>query len=81
VHELANLLEVWLRLLVKAPEQVRVRIHDRDPSRPTRLIVSVSPEDRGYVFGKRGRTIAALRTVVDAVARRRGLRCRLEVVE
>ncbi len=39
------------------------------------------PEDRGFVIGKRGRTADALRTVLDAVARRRGTNCDVEIVD
>jgi predicted RNA-binding protein YlqC (UPF0109 family) len=81
VGELATLVEAWVRLLVHAPECVRVRVAARDPSRPIRLMITVASEDRGRVVGRGGRTIGALNTVVGAAARRRGLRCRLDVVE
>lgn len=81
MHELATLVEVWVRLLVSEPARVRVRVQAGEPERPGRIIVTVAAQDRGQVFGKNGRTIAALRTVVKAVALRRGLQCRLEVAE
>ncbi|MBN2368852.1 MAG: KH domain-containing protein [Vicinamibacteria bacterium] len=81
MRELAKLVEAWLRLLVRAPERVRVSVAAGDPGRPIRLMIFVAAEDRGQVVGKGGRTIGALKTVVDAVARRRGLRCQLDVIE
>ena len=41
----------------------------------------MSRADRGRVIGKGGRTIDALRTLMDAVADRAGLACEVDVRE
>jgi predicted RNA-binding protein YlqC (UPF0109 family) len=81
VHELATLVAVWVRLLVNEPKHVRVGLQPGESERPGRIMITVAAQDRGQLFGKNDRTIAALRTVVKAVAQRRGLACLLEVVE
>jgi hypothetical protein len=45
------------------------------------LELEVAPGDRGRVIGKHGRTADALRTLLDAVARQRGMHCDVEVVD
>jgi uncharacterized protein len=79
MSELADLARVFAEALVGRPQSVRV--HERRDDSTTVLELVVSPEDRGRVIGRGGTTIAALRTVVSAVAERRGETCRLEVAE
>ena len=74
-----SLLETLTRELVDEPD--RVFVTERSADGTTLLQLGVAPEDRGYVIGKRGRTVDALRTVLDAVAGRNGGRCRLEIVD
>jgi predicted RNA-binding protein YlqC (UPF0109 family) len=73
-----DLLEVLARALVDDPGRVRVR--ERADEGFVRLDLEVSPEDRGRVIGRGGRTADALRTLLDAVARRDDRRCRLEIL-
>lgn len=74
-----RLVETFARALVENEGAVRVSrvVHGEDVV----IELDVSPEDRGRVIGRRGQTIDALRTIVDAVAERRGERCELEIVE
>jgi predicted RNA-binding protein YlqC (UPF0109 family) len=74
-----ELLETLARELVDEPDQVAVAQWDEGDG--FFLELSVAPEDRGFVIGKRGRTADALRTVLDAVARRRGTNCDVEIVD
>jgi uncharacterized protein len=74
-----ELLETLARELVDEPDQVSVAQWDEGDG--FFLELSVAPEDRGFVIGKRGRTADALRTVLDAVARRRGTNCDVEIVD
>jgi predicted RNA-binding protein YlqC (UPF0109 family) len=69
----------FARALVDDPDAVRVnRFSDGD----TEVIeLDVAPEDRGRLIGRRGQTVSALRTLLDAVAERQGKRCDLEIVE
>ena len=74
-----TLLETLARELVDEPDHVSVVQWDEGDG--LFLELSVAPEDRGFVIGKRGRTADALRTVLDAVARRRGTNCDMEIVD
>jgi predicted RNA-binding protein YlqC (UPF0109 family) len=73
-----DLLLAYARALVERPG--RVSVEERAAEGDLLLELSVAPEDRGRVIGRRGRTAEALRTVLSAVARRRGTRCELEIL-
>jgi len=73
------LLEDLARALVDEPE--RVFVSERSEGGVVFLDLEVAEADRGKVIGKRGRTADALRTLLDAVARRRGVECDMEVVD
>ncbi len=66
-----------VRALVEAPERVSVQEHVEGGV--SVLELDVAPGDRGRVIGRRGRTAEALRTVLEAVGRRHGRRCELEI--
>jgi predicted RNA-binding protein YlqC (UPF0109 family) len=70
---------VLARELVDEPD--RVSVEQWDDEEGVYLELEVAPEDRGLVIGKRGRTADALRTVLDAVARRKGTSCDMEVLD
>ena len=74
-----QLLTTLAQALVERPDQVSVSEFPEDGG--TLLELRVAPEDRGRVIGRKGRTADALRTVIDAVARRRGVYCDVEVVD
>lgn len=74
-----ELLTALARGLVDEPERVRVVEHPEQDG--VFLELEVAPGDRGKVIGKRGRTADALRTLLDAVAKRRGTCCDMEVVD
>jgi predicted RNA-binding protein YlqC (UPF0109 family) len=74
-----SLLETLARELVDDPGLVSVTQWDEEGG--VYLELEVATEDRGHVIGKRGRTADALRTVLDAVARRRGTTCDMEIVD
>lgn len=74
-----ELLLLLARGLVSEPE--RVSVVERATGDACLLELSVAPFDRGRVVGRKGATVQALRTLLGAVARQRGTRCQLEVVE
>jgi len=76
---LKALLEDFARALVDEP--ARVQVSERTEQGVVFLDLEVAEPDRGKVIGKRGRTADALRTLLDAVARRRGVECDMEVVD
>ena len=73
------LLEDFARALVDEP--ARVYVSERTEDGVVFLDLEVAESDRGKVIGKRGSTADALRTLLDAVARRRGVECDMEVVD
>ena len=73
------LLEEFARALVDEPEHVHVS--ERSEEGLVFLDLEVAEGDRGKVIGKRGATADALRTLLDAVGRRRGVECDMEVVD
>lgn len=74
-----TLLEGLVRQLVDEPG--RVSVTGREEAGGMRLYVRVAPEDQGFVIGKGGRTAEALRTLLEAVARHRGIHCSVEIVD
>jgi predicted RNA-binding protein YlqC (UPF0109 family) len=71
---------LWLaRELVEHGDAVRVDAVERE--RTEVLEVAVDPADLGRVIGRGGRTAKAIRTVVDAAARRRGLRAVVDILD
>ncbi len=73
-------LVLWLaRELVDRKDAVQVDAIERD--RSTVLELTVDPDDLGRVIGRGGRTAKALRTVLDAAARREGKRAVLDILD
>lgn len=71
---------LWLtRELVEHPDAVRVDSVDRD--RAVVLEVAVDPSDIGRIIGRGGKTAKAIRTVVDAAARREGRRAVVDFLD
>jgi predicted RNA-binding protein YlqC (UPF0109 family) len=75
-----ELLEYLARALVEHPDAVRVE-EQTEGDGSTLLELSVAEGDYGAVIGRGGRTAQALRTVIKAVAARRGQRVFLDIVE
>ena len=73
-----RLLQVLARGLVRQPSRVRVSEWVEDGI--LRMELYVAEDDVGRIIGKGGRTVEALRTLLEAVARRRGTKFQLEVV-
>jgi predicted RNA-binding protein YlqC (UPF0109 family) len=67
------------RGLVREPG--RVRVHEEREDDTTVLELEVAPSDLGRVIGRDGRTAHALRVLVEALARRRGERVELEILD
>jgi predicted RNA-binding protein YlqC (UPF0109 family) len=76
---LKRLVSHLARGLVREPGRVRVREHVEHGR--TVIELEVAPADRGRVIGREGRTANAMRTLLDALARRRGGSAALEVLD
>jgi predicted RNA-binding protein YlqC (UPF0109 family) len=73
-------LVLWLaRELVEDKDAVKVDAIERD--RSTVFELTVGEDDLGRVIGRGGRTAKALRTVLDAAARREGKRAVLDILD
>jgi predicted RNA-binding protein YlqC (UPF0109 family) len=71
---------LWLaRELVEHRDAVRVDAIERD--RAVVLELAVDPAEVGRVIGRGGRTAKAIRTVVDAAAKRQGRRAVVDILD
>nr|WP_253908916.1 KH domain-containing protein [Corallococcus exiguus] len=67
------------KALVDQPDQVTLRVSEADGGRLYEL--KVAPEDVGKVIGRDGRTVNALRTLINAAAQKQGQKVRLEILD
>ncbi|MFN8544267.1 MAG: KH domain-containing protein [Candidatus Binatia bacterium] len=74
-----ELLEYVVRYLVNDPDAVAVSVTQGDAV--SILGLRVAKADLGRVIGKDGRTVMALRTVLNAVAARSHQKVALEILE
>jgi predicted RNA-binding protein YlqC (UPF0109 family) len=74
------LLEYLVRTLVDEPDEVSVEAIEEDDGTVV-LELRVAEDDAGKVIGRGGRTVAALRTVMKAVAVRHDCRVLVDVVD
>jgi len=72
-----ELVEKIVRALVDSPEQVRVR--EIEATNVSVLEIKVAKQDIGYLLGKKGKNIDALRIIVRAAGK--GKRYMVEMVE
>jgi uncharacterized protein len=71
--------EYVLKALVERPEAVRTA--EIQGHHNIVMEVRCHPEDMGRVIGKNGKTIGAVRALLNGIAARKGLKIMLEVVE
>ena len=76
MKELVQLLE---QRLVNDPDAVEVKETHGDTA--SVLELRVAKEDLGRVIGKQGRTVNAIRTILNAVASRTNRKVVLEIIE
>ena len=74
-----ELVEFIARSLVDEPEELRIRVYDRDQQSIVEL--RAAQADLGKLIGRQGRTARAIRTVLAAAGSRRGQRYILDIVE
>jgi len=76
-----SLISFLLKPLLAHPHALRVDFESNSKSDRVWIRVAFDPEDRGRVFGKGGRTIQAVRTVVMTAAQEVGHSARFEVFD
>lgn len=74
-----QLVETIARALVDKPEAVELKVTPQEGGALYEL--KVAPEDIGKVIGRDGRTVNALRTVLQHAALKKGEKARLEIVD
>jgi uncharacterized protein len=74
-----ELVQYLARALVDAPEAVELKVSPIEGGSLYEL--KVAPGDVGKVIGRDGRTVNALRTVVQHAAQKRGEKARLEILD
>jgi uncharacterized protein len=79
VSQARDVIEVIARALVDVPEAVRVT--ETDHRGVAVIELYVDPGDLGRVIGRQGRTVSALRTLVDVTAELHDFDAMLEVRE
>ena len=77
--DLKTWVEAMARRLVDRPDQVSVRVVQEDDADVAEL--SVAPEEMGRVIGRQGRTVQAMRALLDAAGDRHGRTYDLEIIE
>ena len=65
--------------LVNSPEKVEVK--ELGEGKTTVIELKVAPEDLGKIIGRKGRTVKAMRALLNAAAVKRKKRVVLEVLE
>ena len=62
-------------------DQSAVKVEEWTEDGMVHFDLAVSEADRGRVIGRQGRTADAIRGVIEAVGRRRGIDCDVEIVD
>jgi len=62
---LKNIVEYIVTALVEKPESVSITLNQRDGNQV--MTIQVSDQDKGKVIGKDGKTIRAIRNLIEAV--------------
>lgn len=77
--DVASWVEDLARRLVDRPESVTVRlVHDED----TEVVeLGVAPEEMGRVIGRQGRTVQAMRALLDLAGEKHDRNYDLDIVE
>ncbi|NIT04395.1 KH domain-containing protein [Candidatus Saccharibacteria bacterium] len=75
-----DLLEYLVGEIVSNPKDVKVEESEEEDG-TLHLTISVSPEDMGFIIGKNGRTISAIRSLVKTAAAKQGKEVFVELSE
>ena len=76
MSQMSDLVAVVARALADRPDQVRVT--ETEHRGTTVVELFMGPGELGRVIGRQGRTAAAMRTLVSALAEKQGKRVNLE---
>jgi predicted RNA-binding protein YlqC (UPF0109 family) len=74
-----QILETIAKSLVDAPNEVKVTEVNGDKT--IILELRCNPKDVGKIIGKSGKTVGAMRTILNSIAAKQGRKAMLEVVD
>ena len=74
-----DLLETIARSLVDAPNEVQIT--EIDGEKTTVFELRCNAKDIGKIIGKSGKTVGAMRTLLNSIAAKQGRKAVLEVVD
>jgi predicted RNA-binding protein YlqC (UPF0109 family) len=74
-----GLIRFLMKPFLDSPDDLKTDIEQIGDKRPVLLRVAFSPEDRGRMFGRGGRNIQAIRTVLETTATLHEQRVSLDV--
>jgi predicted RNA-binding protein YlqC (UPF0109 family) len=77
--EMKEFIERIAKALVDQPDAVKVT--EVEGERTSVIELSVANEDMGKIIGKQGRTVSAIRTLLNAVSMKQKKRTILEIIE
>jgi predicted RNA-binding protein YlqC (UPF0109 family) len=77
--EMKELIEYIAKSLVDQPDEVKVT--EVEGERTSVIELSVANEDMGMIIGKQGRTVTAMRTLLNAAGMKQKKRTILEIIE
>ena len=72
-------LETIVKSLVDAPGEVQIT--EIDGEKTVIFELRCNPKDVGKIIGKSGKTVGAMRTILNSMASRQGRKAMLEVVD
>lgn len=75
-----EMLEYIVKSIVPHPEEVHVSAQQLSENE-TKLLISVCPEDLGYLIGRMGSRIEAIRVLMTASGARKRIKVRCEITE
>jgi predicted RNA-binding protein YlqC (UPF0109 family) len=76
---LKEILEKLVRAIVDKPEEIRIL--ETKGQKICIYEVRVAKTDFGKVIGKHGQNALALRTILQSISAKRGIRARLDIIE
>lgn len=74
-----QILEMIAKSLVDAPKEVQ--INEIDGEKTIIFELRCNAKDIGKIIGKSGKTVGAMRTIVNSIAAKQGRKAMLEVVD
>jgi predicted RNA-binding protein YlqC (UPF0109 family) len=77
--EMKELVEYIAKSLVDQPDAVKIT--EVESERTSVIELSVAKEDMGRIIGKQGRTVTAMRTLLNAAGMKQKKRTILEIIE